>query len=219
MNDVTLIYTYYNYPERMAIEAARWNGYSDFIKNHLKIIVVDDGSKIPAHTLPADYPANVQIYRVTKDVVWNEKGARNLGAVMAKTDWVIFTDFDHYFDKTSLCAIIKKLCIPGIAYRFNRVDVHGNPKSIHSESYLIERIRALQAGGFSECFTGQYGAAPYQIFCERFVNQGGCFNIMDGAEITYRGLPKTAQRNMDMTVKRRHDPNHGILHFQWERTL
>jgi hypothetical protein len=214
---ISLIYTYYNYPERMEVEAARWRGYNDFIKSNLKIIVVDDGSKIPAHTLPVEYPENVEIYRVAKDVLWNEKGARNLGMVVADTEWVIFTDFDHYFDKISLSAILKFTPCPHVAYRFNRVDIHGEPKSIHSESFLIERCAALQAGGFSECYTGKYGAAPYQIFYDRFIKQGGCFDMMQGAEITYRGLPKTAHRNQDVTRKSKHNPDYGILHFQWER--
>jgi glycosyltransferase involved in cell wall biosynthesis len=204
----------------MAIEAARWRGYSDFIKNNLKIIVVDDGSKIPAHTLSIEYPANVEIYRVKKDVLWNEKGARNLGAVMAKTDWVIFTDFDHWFEIDDLERLLIATKQGNTAYRFQRYNVDGtlHPR-VHSESFLIERTRALQAGGFSECFTGQYGAAPYQIFYDRFQKNGGRFQVMDGIKIYQRSNANNATRAGDITDRRKHDPNYGILHFEWERTL
>lgn len=216
---ISLIYTYYNYPERMTVEAARWDSYSDYVKENLKIIVVDDGSKIPAHTLSVKYPDNVEIYRVKNDVLWNEKGARNLGTVVANTEWVIFTDFDHYFQDDSLRKILSFDAVANTAYRFNRFDCTDFPVRMHSESFLIERIRALQAGGFSECFTGQYGAAPYQIFYERFIANGGHFEIMPDVKIHQKSNKQNAPRNGDVTRKEKHNPDYGILHFQWERTL
>ncbi len=203
----------------MAIECARWNKYNDDIKNNLKIIIVDDGSKVPAHTLSVSYPHNVSIYRIKKDIVWNEKGARNLGAVVADTEWVIFTDFDHFFLEKDIDQILNYIPSTKTAYRFNRRSVDETPKNVHSESFLIERIRAIQAGLFSECYTGLYGAGPYQMFYKRFQEQGNKFEIMSDVVIYQRSNKNNAPRNGDVTGNKKYDANYGILHFEWQKTL
>ena len=222
MNRISLIYTYYNYPQRMAQRMDMCSKYSDFVKQSVDIIIVDDASKIPAHTLDIEYPHNVSIYRVEKDVVWNEKGARNLGAVVANTEWVIFTDFDHWFEDEDLANIVNMQKQDNVAYRFERYSVDGTKykKPIHSESFLVQRYRALQIGCFSECYTGQWGSAPYSIFYKCFEEQGGRFVVTQDARLHYRSNKEAnAVRNGNVTDRKAHAPDHGLLHFEWKRML
>lgn len=93
MNQITLILPYFNQPK---ILDAQLNEIASY-PSGVKVIVVDDGSQVsPAEPVFKNHPeTKASLYRINEDVAWNDGGARNLGAYVADTDWLLHTDIDH----------------------------------------------------------------------------------------------------------------------------
>ena len=89
MNNITIGITYYdNYEalKKMIHYYKSWDNY--------KFIIVDDGS--PKRPLEKnDIPNDWSLYRVTKDIGWNNEGCRNLIVHECETEWVCLIDMDH----------------------------------------------------------------------------------------------------------------------------
>lgn len=86
MNELTLILPYYSQPamlQRQIEEIAKY-------PKSIKVIVVDDGSPEPIQANPL-----FDLYRIDVDIPWNRGEARNIGAYVTSTEWLIQTDIDH----------------------------------------------------------------------------------------------------------------------------
>src|SRR5690606_28847441 len=57
-----------------------------------EVIIVDDCSPI---SIPYNKYPNIRWARVETDITWNQAGARNLGAHIAKGNKLVFVDFEH----------------------------------------------------------------------------------------------------------------------------
>ena len=62
----------------------------------------------PLQTDPPDLPLNLTWIRIREDIAWNQPGARNLGAVYAKSDKILITDLDHEFPEATLRALERR---------------------------------------------------------------------------------------------------------------
>jgi hypothetical protein len=165
---ITLIMPYYINPGMLHHQYEVWAAYPQHIKDRIDIILVDDGSPIhPAIDIPRPegLPA-LSIYRVDVDIPWNQHGARNLGARMAKDeDWLLLTDMDHVVPAETLENLFaltpKKPCV----YTFHRLDApdmkptcrpDGSHKP-HPNSFAMTKETYWEAGGYDEDFCGMYG--------------------------------------------------------------
>lgn len=165
MNEITLIIPYYRAPQmlRKQMEVAR--SYPP----GLRVIVVDDGSPEPA-VIPQ--MENVDLYRILEDIPWNREQARNLGAYVAGTPWIIQIDIDHILPPECAERLLQHDLNPKTWYRFPRFRIgraddtrkkdalppdaeYGQIKE-HVDSYLVRRSAFLDSP-YNEFFSGCLG--------------------------------------------------------------
>lgn len=147
---LTIVIPYYSQPAMLARQAAEWKGYPEGIE----VVVVDDGSAVPAAA------EGCSIYRVAEDIPWHQDGARNLGAHVATGDWLLLLDIDHVLPAGAAQALLGRL--PGLrpraAFRPARRLVSGahrlNPAA---NIWLIRREDFWRVGGYDERLCGSYG--------------------------------------------------------------
>lgn len=179
--DVTFIYPYYENPEFLAKQAAVWANYPDALRAHLSVVVVDDGSPsrhaeqaIMWSDLKLHLDGRVRMFRIEVDVRWNWLAARNIGAKMASTEWILMTDMDHVVTEDALRASLCGRLDLKTIYRFSRVGTKTTP---HPNSWLMTRDMFWRIGGYDESASGFYGtdgeyrrrcaaAAPVKILRE-----------------------------------------------------
>jgi hypothetical protein len=177
-NDITLIVPYYRNREMLRRQAKEWWGYP----SQLKIIVVDDGSPEPA--MPMINRKDVTVLRINEDIPWNRNGARNLGAHVATTQWVMQIDIDHLLPADCAWQLTETLLDANDMYRFARwrrgaADntrmkdklprdaMYGRIKP-HGDSYLCTKAAYWKAGGYNYAFSGHLGGgSPFLAQLER----------------------------------------------------
>lgn len=132
--------------------------YPADLLDQIQFIVVDDGTPLD-YALPKDLDLNLLLLKITKDIPWNQGGARNLGVLYARSDKVLLTDVDHAFPEETLRYCIRCRVSPKAMYRFWRR--HSYDKELtraHGNTYLLSRGRFLGLFGYDEEFSGNYGA-------------------------------------------------------------
>ena len=154
----------------LARQCKEWMEYPEGIE----IIVVDDGSPEPAKDV-LKASERVKLYRVMRDIPWNRNGARNLGAHVAETDWIMHVDIDHIMPAAAAWRMLDRHFPPDHHrwYRFRRwrvgkADATRRKDSIpdnisfgevrpHGDSYLCTRELYWRVGGYDEDYSGCLG--------------------------------------------------------------
>lgn len=150
----TLVMAYYENGGMLKRHFQEWQTYPEF---PFKIILVDDGSqKDPAinHIEECQFP--LELYRIKKDIPWNQNGARNLGMTHAE-GWCLITDMDHLLSKNQFEKLYKLKLSPDTHYVPGRHKADGTRYKKHPNSYIIHRDLYWLAGGYDETFSGYYG--------------------------------------------------------------
>lgn len=134
----------------------------DILAN-LHVVIVDDGS--PSNTasealrsakLPA--LASFQLWRMLRDVPWNQDACRNLGVRYARTEWLLLTDMDHIVPATTWYALMFGALKKNTVYRFARVSApRMEPYKSHPNSWALTRRTFWACGGYDERLAGNYG--------------------------------------------------------------
>lgn len=171
---VTIVCPYYRQPLMLGRQLEEW---AKFPKGY-SFVVVDDGSPEPASAVVEKAPATLlkrlRLYRITVDIPWNRGGARNLGALEARTDWIVHVDTDHVMPAWPAApALLEYRPKLGRWFRFRRwrqgrADFTRKKDGIapevpfgeihpHIDSYLIERATYDRVGGYDEDFSGCLG--------------------------------------------------------------
>jgi len=155
---VTLVLPYYDNAVFFATQLGRWATYPHELATHLSIVVVDDGSPVPA-VGPSVFPCPpaIRLFRIEIDVRWNWLAARNIGAHHADDGWLLLTDMDHVLPEATLRAIIFGQHDPRMIYAFSRREHTGDPIAPHSASFLMTRELFWTIGGYDEALAGYYG--------------------------------------------------------------
>ena len=240
MRDFTLILPYYDQPAMLARQVQEWEGYPEGVR----VIVVDDAS--PGHPAVDIIPetSRAWILRVEVDIPWNRNHARNLGAHVAETDWILHTDIDHILPVASAQQLLEREVDPAHWYRFardrvGRADetrqkdalspdaVRGSIKP-HVDSFLCTRELYWKAGGYDEDFRGSLGGSS--LFLKHMGIDGGdpitlpiklevhtSDSVSDASE---NKLPRDRTRYMRIRQAKRDqgDPKpKDVLRCKWER--
>lgn len=167
LDALTLIVPFYRNCQMLALQAREWQHYPDGVR----VVVVDDGSPEPAAPIVAGTGA--EVYRIKGDIPWNRGGARNLGATVATSEWIVHVDVDHVLPAAAAVALLGFAPEPGQWYRFPRwrngpADETRRKDKVpddaqfarihpHIDSYLIERSLFWRAGGYDEDYSGCLG--------------------------------------------------------------
>lgn len=165
---VSLILPYYNQPRMLRHQLDIANDYPEGIK----VIVIDDGSQDAASNVFKSGD-KTSLYQIDIDIPWNLEGARNLGATVADTEWLLFTDIDHALPVEAAESLLKFKLNESKWYTFprfrvGRADSTRNRDALHNSeifgeihphvnSYLITKKNFWKMGGCDEDYAGVIG--------------------------------------------------------------
>lgn len=183
---LTLVHPFYNEPDRFARQFDVWMSWSDYVRDRVNIVLIDDGSHpaVRSYITPeqdnalADF--NFSIHRIRKDLKWNTPGALNLGLTAASTEWVLIMDSDCSLDNENMERLLKADPEEGAIYKFPRRQVGKKGEDLTNTRYLTcamlfhRSIFLDTLGGFDEDFTGEYsnGYAYFDIDFDSRVDCG-----------------------------------------------
>jgi hypothetical protein len=174
VGEFTLVVPYYRQPVMLRHQIEAWEEYPP----EARILLVDDGSPEPAREVVEECASpglleRLTLYRIGVDIPWNRGGARNLGALVAETDWIVHVDIDHVLPAALARRLVDFDADPRRWYRFERFrvgradetrrkdkiadDVEFGKIHPHIDSYLITRALFWEAGGYNEDFSGCLG--------------------------------------------------------------
>jgi hypothetical protein len=157
---VTLVMPYYDNPHFFAGQLARLNALPPHVQDHIRVIVVDDGSpETPASRVALGLRTrySLRVFRIREDRRWNWLAARNIGAHEAPEGWLLLTDMDHVVPLETWDAVIFGVHDSRVAYAFGRREHTGVEIPPHSASFLMTRARFWHVGGYDEALAGYYG--------------------------------------------------------------
>ena len=156
MSQLTLITHIYDAQAGLDHHLALWRQYDPALLARMEFVVIDDHSDPP---LVADRAGlNLRLLRVDDDIDWNMPGCRNLAAMQARSDWLLFFDIDNVTSQHNVrrmvdaCARLDKRRLHVFARMHDGVAVEP-----HINTFLISRWGFFKAGGYDEDFSGHYG--------------------------------------------------------------
>ena len=156
MTRLSLITHVYNAQAGIDHHLRLWQQYHPALLAQLEFIVVDDCSDPP---LTVDRgPLKLRLLRVADDIDWNMPGCRNLGAMQARSDWLLFFDIDNVTSEANIARMVEA------TPRLDRQRLHvfarqhdGAKVEPHINTFMISRWGYFRAGGYDEDFAGHYG--------------------------------------------------------------
>lgn len=190
-----LFYLYYNQPE--AIKNLEDQNYH---KTGIETVIVDDGSK-PA--LKCDWAT---VYRLKKDIPWNQPRANNFGfSKLDPKDIILRSDIDHWISSDDLEYLDSYEVRPKEILLFNRIihrsDGTSYEKSPHNNIYLARVGDIIDAGGYDERFCGNYGYDDRELK-HRLTKLGFTFKIHPTIKAHCNDWLGASGLNRDTTVNR-----------------
>ena len=162
----SLIYPYYNNPSMLNKQIDEWNSYSDEIKSMIEIVLVDDASQeSPAFPIFTRLDCSKKLFRVKKDIPWNNHCARNIGCHEALGEWIFVSDIDIVLPQSETYKLfINKELNLDLFYRFNRKFMPSLTISKkHRNTFLITKFNFWKTNGYDEDYCGTYGGEQ-QLF-------------------------------------------------------
>lgn len=154
MNQFTIIHTYYNDRTLLETQIERWKVYN----TPIKIILIDDGSQeVPAEEVfrGVTFSDNIDlsVYKVTKDIGFNSHGCRNLGAMLANTEWLLFLDIDYTIQPSELRRLQTEELDPLKFYEINARFKNWAPERdpyVALNQFVISKKLYLESEGYDE---------------------------------------------------------------------
>jgi len=126
--------------------------------DQIQFVIVDDGSPI-SYEIP-EFDLNLTWLRIRENIPWNQGGARNLGAVYAKSDKIFMTDLDWQINEEAFRFMVEKRRLGRTAYKIRE---NGRKKG-HSNMWFMSRARFFRFFGYDEQFSGGYGGEDYFFY-------------------------------------------------------
>jgi glycosyltransferase involved in cell wall biosynthesis len=153
---VSLVLPFYENHQFLQTQIRQWRMWPQALRDHVEVIVVDDGSPKPLKPLEVDC-VRVRQFRIDVDVRWNWLAARNIGAHHAAGEWLLLTDMDHVVPADTLFVAIHGRLDPAVVYAFQRLEHTGERIGPHSASFLMAKSLFWSIGGYDETLSGYYG--------------------------------------------------------------
>ena len=169
MSEITpcrFIYPYYNNPKMLQMQVENWSRFEGALRDAVRIIVVDDHSKVNPAPILEKCKANVHAYRLATDWPWNMHEARNIGAKQAsKKDenfWMFMSDIDIIITPEMAYTMLTKKLDPAKHYTMERTFApEMKDRKIHPNTFLVKHNVYWQVNGYDLDLTpiggGGYG--------------------------------------------------------------
>ena len=245
---ISIIVPYYRNPLMLDEQVTTWNRFPD----GFKFIVVDDGSPEPAAEVIArkatsETLARLELYRIGVDIPWNRGGARNLGARVADSLWIVQIDIDHVLRPTSAEQLLRFQPDTRRWYRFpryrnGRADATRRKDRLppeatdglihpHVDSYLCTRDLYWSVGGYDEDYSGCLGGgSPFLKQLERaaevdllppeiHLHVYTRDAVADASDLTLSRAPEEYSRRRREKERTGRTRAVNPIRFEWERVL
>lgn len=158
-----MIYPYYNNPKMLERQVENWNRYAGELRENVRLILVDDGSmEHPAEPIFRECKIPKKLYRVKKDIPWNQHGARNLGAKMAckpaEDMWLFMSDMDILLTAEVAFELFSKDLSPARYHTFERAFLPDlSRRKTHCNTFMVKHSIYWAVNGYDEDYCGTYG--------------------------------------------------------------
>ncbi len=129
-----------------------------WILDQVQFVIVDDGSPIN-YEIP-QFDLNLTWLKITEDIPWNQGGARNLGAVYAKSDKLFMCDLDWQINEEAFRFMLAK---GPLGRKIYKIREEGRKKG-HSNMWFLSRARFLRFFGYDEAFSGGHGGEDFYFY-------------------------------------------------------
>lgn len=174
MRALTIVLPYFCNQGMLAEQAAIWQALPSDLRVRLHVVVVDDcspkGQRATLKGVTVAGLGSMRVYRLLQKKRWNWLSARNLGAKVATTEWVLLTDIDHVIPEDTIARLVTGPLDPSDVYRFKRVTVeHPWPYEVaalpvyksHNDTWLLTKALFFddRVGGYDERLSGCYGTS------------------------------------------------------------
>jgi len=208
-----------------------YESYPASLLDRIEFVIVDDGSPLQ-YEVP-ELNLNFRWLRITRDIPWNQGGARNLGVVFAKSDKILMSDLDHAFPAETLEYLADRPNPGRHFYKLKRKKADGTYYSGHANLFFMSRARFLRFYGYDEEYCGNYGAEDYRFV--KFHKYHGskqsylprrawCYERDLNREESYHTLVRDLTVNTPIDLRKKHEcstfgPEYGhsrmFLNFDW----
>ena len=208
---------------------SKYSKYNQKLLNKIHFILIDDCSPAKIE-LPEISNMNVSLLRITSDIMWNQGGARNLGAYYAMASKLVMTDVDHVFPERTLAHFIKRKCNYNDIFRFRKFN--GLKKAPTGYNiFLLNKQLFKDFNGYDETFCGHYGYEDVHLF-DSFAKSGieikkipywyPANDLIIDRKTEYHSLIRDTKRNLELLQNKRKGLEiwHSklSLNFEWEIT-
>lgn len=218
--------------------------YDDDVLDRLHLVIVDDHGDPPVE-IPPDIQARLrcQLFRVTKQIEWNQMGARNLGMAMLETDWALMMDPDMVVEPKiakRFLALIPKLRQGNLVKPLLRY-TNDVPDNSSPNVYLLHKNDFVRAGGYDEDYAGHKGWSDVQFLHTlqgvkiKFLKPEGLwvryYRPRDIADATVNTLNRTVAHNRGLHIQKMGwarkigwakwaaANKQKLIRFPWERVI
>ena len=173
---LTIVHPFYNERNRFELQYNNWAKWSNFVRDRVRVTLIDDGSPDPVHTYITKHKhlnsLNFDIYRIEQNLKWNTPGALNLGLTVAPTEWVLIMDSDCAFNSDNMETLLTADLEPNAVYKFPRQRLGNESEDTANRRYLpctmlMHKSLIWKFGGFDEDFTGEHSGG-YAFFDSDF---------------------------------------------------
>lgn len=162
--DITIVMAVYGQPLMLKKQLEAIRSWPGEVRNHMTVVIVDDCGDPPVAVGDIAVFADsllheVKLLRVTKDIPWNQPGARNLGMHVSRGHCLMI-DPDMVFDPP----IIERMrqaaakLARGHVLKYGLKHVSSGRIDMSSpNTWLIHRDDFFAAGGYCEDYAGHKG--------------------------------------------------------------
>lgn len=165
---LTIVMAAYGQPKMLGKWWETLTSYPKEVTSRLNLIVVDDCGDPPAE-IPKEVCEllEVRLFRVVKNINWNQMGARNLGVQMSKEGPCLLCDPDMIFPNEMMKRLVDAShnMVPGTVIKYGLRHMN-NPRELDMTSpstYVIHRQDFMACGGMDEDYAGHKGWSDVQL--------------------------------------------------------
>lgn len=163
MTTLTIVMAVYGQPLMLAKQLATIAGYPQSVRSSLRVIIVDDCGTPPVdpstiHELDR-YIDSATLFRVIKDIPWNQPGARNLAMKHAE-GWCVMIDPDMVFSGEMIEKIQVATSTMQRGQNLRFCLRHTDTKRIDDSSpntHTVHKDDFMAVAGYDEDFAGRKG--------------------------------------------------------------